>query len=387
MENKPHCSILHRYPKFENMKKIIILIVFNALISTVHSQNSFINKDLQRGNYDVGFRRIFKIDRSRVWPRSPYLDSLEGNVNRPIRIDVWYPANKNNSEEMLFEEYVYPNTESQEYKDINFLTQRWDVYSYKGLAEDSLKFEKLMHTKIPVFKDAKPVNKKFPLVVYSAGWFNRSPDNTILAEYLASHGFIVATIPQLNPGLWTYKFASDFRSVENQTRDLEFAIGTLILEPNVDRTQIAAMGYSTGGDVALLLQGRNELIDCVVGMDASWSLDSDNDVINSPFFNTNYNKVPVLVLRRKTDSGQYNKVLDSLKKAQRYVIEIDGADHGSFSDDPPQRELLGIKSTSSSKIHARIAQTILRFLNHNFNKSPDGFLRQVEKEGNIIPAE
>ena len=369
------------------MKKIIIPILVSAIISTVHSQNSFINKNLEKGNYDVGFKRIWKIDKSRVWPRSSCLDSLQGNVNRPIRIDVWYPANKNNNEEMLFKEYVYPNTESQDYKDINFLTQRWDVYSYKGLTEDSLKFEKLMNTKIPVFKNAEPVDKKFPLIVYSAGWFNRSPDNTILAEYLASHGFIVATIPQLNPGLWTWKFASDFRSVENQTRDLEFAIGTLIYEPNVDRTKIAAMGYSTGGDVALLLQGRNELIDCVVGMDASWSLDPDNDVIISPFYNSNYNTVPILVLRRKTEGGAYNKVLDSLKKSQRFVIDIDGADHGSFSDDPPQRELLGIKPTSSPKIQAKIVQTILHFLNHNFNKSPDGFLEQVKKEGRIITGE
>lgn len=71
---------------------MFILIV--ATISEIQSQTPFINKELQKGNYDVGFKRIWEIDKSRVWPRSSNLDSIEGNVNRPIRIDVWYPAQK-----------------------------------------------------------------------------------------------------------------------------------------------------------------------------------------------------------------------------------------------------------------------------------------------------
>ena len=369
----------------ENMKKFILFILFVATISEIHSQTPFINKELQKGNFNVGFKRIWEIDKSRVWPRSSNIDSLEGNVNRPIRIDVWYPAQKNGNDEMLFREYVYPITGSQKYEDINFLTKRWDIYSYKGLTEDSLKFEKLMNTKIPVFKNAEPIKKRFPLVIYSAGWYNRSPDNTILAEFLASHGFIVATVPQLNPGLWTWNFASDFRSVENQTRDLEFAIGKLIRESNVDRTKIAAIGYSTGGDVALLLQGRNELIDCVVGMDASWSLGKDNDVVDSPFFNSEFNNVPILVIRRKTDNKEYNEVLDSLNLSERFIIDIEGSNHGSFSDDPPQREMLGITVTSSSKIHAMVTNIILDFLNHNFDKSTNSnFIKQVKRKGRIL---
>jgi hypothetical protein len=120
-------------------------------------------------------------------------------------------------------------------------------------------------------------------------------------------------------------------------------------------------------------------------LDASWSLGKNNDVVESPFFNSDFNNVPILVLRRKTDNKEYNEVLDSLNQSERYIIDIEGSNHGSFSDDTPQREMLGITVTSSSKIHAMVANTILDFLNHNFDKSTNSnFIEQVKRKGRIL---
>jgi dienelactone hydrolase len=200
-------------------------------------------------------------------------------------------------------------------------------------------------------------------VLYSAGWFNRSPDNTILAEFLASHGFVVASVPQLNPGLWTYNFQSDATSVENQVRDLEVALGALVEEPFVDRRRIATMGYSTGGDVALLLQARNPLIDAVAGLDASWTLGPDNDVQSSPAFTTGQHRVPILAVRRPPQGGAgYNSVLSALTAAPRVVVEIPGADHGSFSDDPAERNLLGADTAEHRATHVVVAEAVVAFL-------------------------
>lgn len=263
---------------------------------------------------------------------------------------------------MTLREYVFMDAPAPEFEDLVFLTRRWDEYSYRGLAEDSTAFEQLMSTETASCKNGSPASGHFPLVLYSAGWFNRSPDNTILAEYLASHGFVVATVPQLNPGLWTFNFRSDARSVENQIRDLEFSLGVLSGKSFVDRRHVTAMGYSTGGDVALLLQGRNPQIGAVIGLDASWSITSDNDVIESPFFDAEYHTVPVLAIRRPVENADANAVLDSLKYAPRIVTEIPKGEHGSFSDDPSQRKLLGIETYSPYTTHEKIVQTVLDFL-------------------------
>jgi dienelactone hydrolase len=327
------------------------------------SQNAPLWGKLNGGSYDVGFRRLWDVDVSRVWPRSKSLDSLTGEIGRPIRVDVWFPADCGGERRMPLSSYVSMEPPSPVFEDLAFLTRRWDEYSYRGLAGDSSAFDRLMATQTAACWEARAAAGRFPIVVYSAGWFNRAPDNTILAEFLASHGFVVAAVPQLNPGLWTFNFRSDAQSVENQVRDLEVALALLTRQPFVDRRRVAAMGYSTGGDVALLLQARSPIVDAVVGLDASWTLGPGNDVEESPFFMAHQHTVPILVTRRPTAGrASANAVLDSLTRAPRLVVDVPGADHGSFSDDPPQRSHLGVGTAEQQQQKPEVAQAVLEFL-------------------------
>lgn len=318
---------------------------------------------LQPGAHGVGFRRIWTVDHSRVWPRSEAIDSVHGVIARPQRIDVWYPAVCDRNARMPLGAYLRMQAPAPEFADLVFLTRRWDEYSYRGLvARDSAVFDRLMSLETAACEGAERARGRFPLVVYSAGWFNRAPDNTILAEFLASHGFVVAAVPQTNPGLWTFRFTSDAWSVENQIRDLELTLGVMAMDSSVDRTRVAAMGYSTGGDVALLLQGRNRVVDAVVGLDASWTLGPGNDVKGSAFFSPGQHRVPILAARRPISPGRADEVLDSLDGAPRLVVEISGSDHGAFSDDPAQRLALGLGTADQAAAHARVAHVVLQFL-------------------------
>lgn len=342
---------------------------------------------LEGGAYETGFRRVWSEDGSRVWPRSGAIDSVSGPVSRPVRVDVWYPAvTCAGGARMRVRDYLEMDAPAARYDDLVFLTHRWNEYSYRGLAGDSASFDRLMASGTAACADARPSPGRFPLVVYSAGWFNRSPDNTVLAEYLASHGFVVAALPQVNPGLWTWDFRSEAHAVENQIRDMEVAIAVLRDADGVDRRGIAALGYSTGGDVALLLQGRNPLIDAVVGMDASWSLGPGNDVAESDFFRPESHDVPVLVARRPVEDGAAaDAVLSTLTAAPRIVVEIAGGDHGTFSDDPVERLLLGSGPASHADTHAAMARVILEFLNRTLRGNDpfdgDGLAREFTAQG------
>lgn len=123
------------------------------------------------------------------------------------------------------------------------------------------------------------------------------------------------------------------------------------------------MGYSTGGDVALLLADRSPLIDAVIGLDASWTLNKDDDVSTSSLFRAERHAEPILVLRRPFDEDATGgPVLEQLSGAPRVVAEVPGADHGSFSDDPTELVFLGNGTAGDGTTHATIARASLDFL-------------------------
>jgi dienelactone hydrolase len=327
---------------------------------------------LTAGRYEVGFRRIWTTDPTRVWEHGASLDSLDGSIERPLRIDVWYPATGEHTP-MPLRNYLEMPSPAPAFDALVSQTHVLDAWSYHNLAgEDSL-YARLMATPTAASFEAPPAQGHHPLILYSAGWFNRAPDNTVLMEFLAGHGYVVASVPQLNPGLWTYDFHSDAASVENQVRDLEAALGELVDEPEVDRTRVAAMGYSTGGDVALLLADRNALVDAVIGLDASWSLSDEEDVSSSALFRPQGHTEPILVLRRPLDDdAPGGSVLMRVTGAPRVVVQIPGATHGSFSDDPPEFAIVGREPEGSATAHVAIARATLEFLEAVF-PSPGTF--------------
>src|SRR5258707_1361728 len=180
---------------------------------------------------------------------------------------------------MTLRDYLYAHPPDSIFASANNWVQGWDENSYRGWARSvHTSFDTILALQSDSWQDAQVMPGRFPLVIYSGGWYNRSPDNIIVAEYLASRGYVVAEIPLLGSGLWSGDLTSNPAAIETQVRDLEVALGSLISRPWVDRTRIAAMGYSTGGIVALFLQGRNPLIKGVIGLDPSYGPDAAKEL-------------------------------------------------------------------------------------------------------------
>ncbi|MDX1569505.1 MAG: hypothetical protein R3200_03405 [Xanthomonadales bacterium] len=262
---------------------------------------------------------------------------------------------------MQLADYVETDPPGEGFQDAADLLRQWDMYSYRKLAGEIGDVDELLATRVGACVEYQRARGSYPLVMYSSGWYNRTPDNLRLAEFLAARGFVVVGVPQLNPALWTYQFASDPISVENQLRDLEVALGEVIGLPGVDRTRVAAMGYSTGGDLALLLQGRNPLIDAVIGLDSTWALGDDDVVADSPYFGGERNRKPILLLRRGIDGVTAAPGLEKLDRALRLVATVPGADHGTFSDDAWLAGQEG-PGDSDTDTYDRICRTVHAFL-------------------------
>ena len=294
-----------------------------------------------RGSFAVGYTYHYELDSSRVWTPFPSEEgeTPSGRELRPIRIGVWYPAVGTDAEPMLYRTYVSPEVDDAYFKLLNRVMERYDMWSYSQMFNgDSTAVERLMSARTEAVLDAPPAPGPFPVVMYSAGWYSRSPDNTVLAEYLASHGFVVATVPQLGEGVVEFDFKVTFDRVETQIADLQFALDVLVHKPYVDAERIATAGFSIGGIVALLLQQRDSRVDAVIGLDGSFLRpDWVSLTTSAPEFAAERSRVPILAFYRgheRQRDGLTTEVLDALHFADRYLVTVQTATHGEFSNEP-----------------------------------------------------
>ena len=317
-----------------------MLVAGTALWASVHLPAQHVPQmatGLPAGPLAVGFHREWVIDPSRVWERSEHLADLQGAVARPVRIDVWYPSTGGGAcRQMTLRDFLYAQPPDAYFASANVYIQKWDEDSLRGFAKNlNMPFDRLLSPMSGACLDAPVGTSRYPLVVYSGGWYNRSPDNIALAEYLASFGYVVAEIPLFGAGLWTGDLTSNPVALETQVRDLETAIGALSAHEWVDRTHAAAMGYSSGGIVALLLGGRHPLIRAVVGLDPSYSTDPAK-VLSSSLFKAETVQIPVLTLRAGHPTytvRDRSAVINAMRFADRYTADVGRGVHGDFGDD------------------------------------------------------
>jgi hypothetical protein len=227
---------------------------------------------LSAGPYAVGFRNIYQFDRTRTWRTTrgyekPFAPDLNG---RPIRISVWYPAIRDAwSRQMRFEDYVKPGG-PREFGDLNtILALREKVFS--SFRSPPGRWSELMTTPVNAYADAKPANGRFPLLLFAGALNDTSTTSvSVLAEFVASHGYVVATVPLLGPSNEQTEQGRMPSDRERAVQDLEFAWSMMCAQPNVDQTETGVFGHSLGGIEAVIFAMRNANVSAVVGLDGTY---------------------------------------------------------------------------------------------------------------------
>jgi tetratricopeptide (TPR) repeat protein len=360
--------------------KFIVAFLFHSNI--VFAQESVLFHGLKQGQYNVGYKTNWVFDYQRTWDNGP----------RPIRMNIWYPAEKSNQNKMLFERYVLSDPPNMKWLIYRDLLRRRDIgdstKSLKGLYSGSEElYESLLTTPTNAVENASPLNGKFPVVVYSLGQNDYSEENTILFEYLASNGFIVIAVPQV--GISSRKanlMIDDELSFETQVRDLEFAISKIYTLSYADDTKVAAAGMSMGGVYALLAAMRNNTIRLLIGLDPSfiWTYESYGyKYWNSKYYDEWNLKIPMVILQR-ADTGEKNDytILDKLKFSKREVVKYPNLIHSDFTSypmftanapkDKVDKYALGRRNQQIAiKGYQEICQTVLKALRKYLYNNPD----------------
>lgn len=229
---------------------------------------------LKAGPHGVGFRAIAATDATRSYqtPTDFRGRRRPSFGNRPIQVSVWYPARAGaNASPMTYGDYVDllawetgpVKTGLEEKRAARERFQR--MSGLPVTSEGTAAFEKLYRERVRAVRDAEPAPGRFPVFIYAPGQGYPAFDNSVMAEYLASHGFVVASSPSMGPD--GRDMPDSPLAMDTGARDLEFLAGYVQSLPQADPDRVAAMGFSLGGSSAALFALRNARVKALVSLD------------------------------------------------------------------------------------------------------------------------
>ncbi len=186
-----------------------------------------------RGEHRIGVRTLNLINKSQV----DILKSKGGNdllYDRPLTVEVWYPANIGSNSEVLVTYNEVLGTAGDTLRPLI-------PFTFKGRA----------------LRDATPtkIDGGYPLVVVSHGYVGSRYLMTYLTENLASKGYVVVAIDHTDS---TFKDANAFYStLLNRAKDIRFVVNEVaelgakgtnnFLSGILNSNNIGIIGYSMGG--------------------------------------------------------------------------------------------------------------------------------------------
>jgi dienelactone hydrolase len=284
------------------------------------------------GTLPVGYRMEWVADPTRSWA----VPDQEGHLHpgpRWIRVSLWYPAAAGTGKPMRFGEYLNPPTSTIAPKQIQDAVYENDMTLKRIYRADETRFQQAMNTPVRARSWADPANGHFPVIVHSVGQNDWSQDAVLMAEYLASQGFIVVSVPHLGTSQRrSLLFVHDPYSYETQLRDMEVALTKALKLTSADSSKLAATGHSYGGIYAMLFAMRDANVKAVVGLDPTYIAKRapyEYDLRKFPFFDVNL-RVPVVTLHR--EEGETDRaLLDSLLRAPKLEIIYPQLMHGDFA--------------------------------------------------------
>ena len=329
--------------------RVLISVVALGLwaASRAHGQQSLLQGTLTPGPYAVGFRTLFTRDTSRRWLDSGH-GSAASDSGRPIRISLWYPVDTGDRTPVMhYGDYLHYEG-PRGFQRLDDTLERADRQSWIADLTDVSPTgrelaARLFSSPVAARRDAPPAPGRFPLVLYTGGLGSRGDANAELGEYLASHGYVIATGPQLGPSETDLDLGGSPPEVLLHVQDLAFALRVLRALPNVDSGPIGIAGHSMGGVVALQFAMRNGDVTAVVGLDGSYGMHGEGSHPRPPeqfFPDFAPESVRAALLDLRRANGVQGATLDStvvsdLYRADRYIVTFRKMYHGDFTEYAP----------------------------------------------------
>ncbi len=216
---------------------------------------------LPSGPYAAGFGTSSVRSRPRPLNHDSEKDSKgveSAAALRTIQILKWYPASVNNGAHLTVGDYLALGTPTgKPGGSIDEESEREWRDGLGAAVDDALW----------ATRDPRPVNERFPVIIYAPSFSAPAWENADLCEFLATHGYIV--LASASKGRGDGKMSRDLEGINAQAQDISSLITYATTLKNANPTAIAVMGFSWGGLSNLVAAAHDDRIAALIGLDGS----------------------------------------------------------------------------------------------------------------------
>ena len=314
---------------------LFILLIFNSCSLILNFQDL----PKPKGEYIIGTDLFMWEDTYRdEWFTKDKIDS------RKIVVQIWYPASEKSDS-------LYPYLDNRNLR-IEAISKR--------IGKSKVFIKPIGNVKGNSYFKAKPVDKKFPLIIFSHGLGGYKTQNSINIESLVSKGYIVVAPDHtydanitVYPDGTTVEFKSglpddishdeflDIRIPQLNTRasDLSFIIDKLQTMKNyniynsIEFNKIGVFGHSFGGATSIVSSWNDTRILACLNLDG-WLVPVLDAIINTGI------KIPFCYIGQEEWENtplNYKKLDDFYKNCNSddaYILKIKGTNHFDYADLP-----------------------------------------------------
>jgi dienelactone hydrolase len=250
----------------------ILLFMILLWASTASHARGLFTFSNEPGLYGVGVRYVKQVDPTRTFaPRRGMLARVLGkaeNRPRPMQTVVWYPAEKG-GRRVRYDDYLglvgWETDVNASPKEQARTVDAWLQMVTDGKRTAQVEAER--RKPMWAVRDAVPKAGKFPVVIYAPSVNNTTFENADIAEFLASHGYIVIAAPTV--ALDSRWIKLDLMHAELQAGDIRFLIDYAHTLPQADMTRVAVAGFSWGGLSNILAAAKDARIKALVCLDGA----------------------------------------------------------------------------------------------------------------------
>ena len=362
------------------IKGLFFLVIISCQQQELTSDLAIMG-NLTLGEHTVGYQTLFAHDLSKnAVPNSDWNGNLTNDhiseKGRQYQINVWYPSKPGTGNLLKYGDYIdligrqtnFGESEEQRtFAKQTFITQTRDLRNIREpentVELNTEQFNQLHDLNVLARLNAKPARGQYPVVIYPNG---SSPAyQSITCEYLASHGYVtVAFAPK---GRFSSGMEISTIGLEVAVDDLEFVLGKISEEQNVDMSQVSILANAISSSVGAAALSRNDKFKALISLEGGLISSFEQRLLNeSVFYQPENIRVPILFIYSPHPSID-PKYTFHLKYADRYyayfplMSEFVMLNYGMFDNFIP--DIIGAHSGNTKEGFETANELILRFLN------------------------